>query len=135
MSNAIKRGRYRGMWQVVEYNSGIYTCALLVICVAWISFPYAQPVVERMVVVGLAVPLLFWLCSSLLVSHYVYDCSPLYDLNWVRRELPKAPQRWINVHAGVDETSQLLAQLFPPADGGILDIPDPWQMTEPRILR
>jgi SAM-dependent methyltransferase len=123
------------MWQVVQYNCGIYTCALLVICGAWISFPYAQPVVERIVVVGFAVPLLFWLCSSLLVSHYVYDCSPLYDLNWVGRELPKAPQRWINVHAGVDETSQLLAQLFPTAVGEILDVHDPEEMTEASIRR
>src|SRR4029453_3127345 len=135
MSDAIKRGRYRGMWQVVQYNCGIYTCALLVICGAWISFPYAQPVVERIVVVGFAVPLLFWLCSSLLVSHYVYDCSPLYDLNWVGRELPRPPQRWINVQAGVDETSQLLAQLFPTAVGEILDVHDPEEMTEASIRR
>jgi SAM-dependent methyltransferase len=123
------------MWQVVQYNCGIYTCALLIICAAWISFPYAQPVNERIVVVGFAVPLLFWLCSSLLVSHYVYDCSPLYDLNWVGRELPKAPQRWINVHAGVDETSHLLAQLFPTAVGEILDVHDPEEMTEASIRR
>jgi SAM-dependent methyltransferase len=120
---------------VVQYNCGIYACALLVICAAWISFPYAQPVVERIVVVGFAVPLVFWLCASLLVSHYVYDCSPLYDLNWVGRELPKAPQRWINVHAGVDETSQLLAQLFPTAVGEILDVHDPEEMTEASIRR
>src|SRR5262247_3947398 len=135
MSNAIKRGRYRGMWQVVQYNSGIYTCAFLLICAAWISFPYVQRVVEQMAVVGLAVSLLFWLCSSLLVSHYVYDCSPLYDLNWVKRYLSKAPQRWINVHAGVDETSLRLAQLFPATVGKILDIHDPQKMTEASIRR
>ena len=123
------------MWQVVQYNSGIYTCAFLLICAAWISFSYAQPAAERIAVVGFAGPLLFWLCSSLLVSHYVYDRSPLYDLNWVRRELPKAPQRWINVHAGVDETSQLLAQMFPTAVGEILDIHDPEEMTEASIRR
>lgn len=123
------------MWQVVQYNSGMYTCAFLLICAAWISFPYAQPVVGRIVVVGFAVPLLFWLCSSLLVSHYVYDCSSLYDLNWVRRELPKPPQRWINVHAGVDETSRLLAQLFPTAVGETLDIHDREEMTEASIRR
>jgi len=123
------------MWQVVQYNSGMYTCAFLLICAAWISFSYAQPAAERIAVVGFAGPLLFWLFSSLLVSHYVYDRSPLYDLNWVRRELPKAPQRWINVHAGVDETSQLLAQLFPRAVGEILDIHDPEEMTEASIRR
>jgi SAM-dependent methyltransferase len=123
------------MWQVVQYNSGMYTCAFLLICAACLSFPYAQRVVERIAVVGFTVPLLFWLCSSLLVSHYVYDCSPLYDLNWVRRELTKAPQRWINVHAGVDETSQLLAQLFPTAVGEMLDIHDHEEMTEASIRR
>jgi len=135
MSDAIKRGRYRGMWQVVQYNSGVYICALFIICVACLSFPYAKPLAERMVVVVIAVPMLFWLCSSVMVSHYVYDRSPLYDLNWVKRDLSKAPRRWINVHAGVDETSLLLVQLFPLALGEILDIHDPEKMTEASIRR
>jgi len=79
------------MWQVVQYNSGIYACALVIICAAWLFIPHTQPVVERMVVAGIATALLFWVCSSLLVSHYVYDCSPLYDLNWVKRYLSKVP--------------------------------------------
>jgi len=135
MSDANKRERYRGMWQVVKYNSGSYAWALLVICAAWISFPYAKPLPERMAVVGIAAPFVFWLFSSILVSHYVYDFSPLYDLNWLRRELSKEPQRWINVHAGVDETSLRLAQLFPTAAGEILDVHDPQEMTEASIGR
>jgi SAM-dependent methyltransferase len=123
------------MWQVMQYNSGVYTCALSIICAVCISFSYAQAVAERMIVLGIAVPLVFWLCSSLLVSHYVYDCSPLYDLNWVKRDLSKAPRRWINVHGGVDETSLLLSQLFPSAVGEVLDIHDPEEMTEASIRR
>jgi SAM-dependent methyltransferase len=135
MSDVTKRGRCGGMWQVVQYNSGIYSCALFIICAIWLSFPYVKPVTARMVVAGIAVSSLFWLCSSLLVSHYVYDCSSLYDLDWVRRDLSKMPQRWINVHAGVDETSLRLAQLFPTAVGEILDIHDPQEMTEASIRR
>ena len=135
MTDGIQRSRYRGMWQVVQYNSGIYACALVIICAAWLFIPLTQPVVERMVMTGIATALLFWLCSSLLVSHYVYDCSPLYDLNWVKRYLSKVPQRWINVHAGVDETSLRLAQLFPATVGEILDIHDPQEMTEASIRR
>src|SRR5258708_22438754 len=76
---------------------------------------------------------LFWLGSSLLVSHYIYDRFPLYDLSWLARSLSRAPRRWVNIHAGLDETSHLLATLFPSAEGKVLDIYDPREMTEPSI--
>jgi len=122
------------MCQILHYNIALYACALFGICVAWLFFPYAQPI-ERTVLVGIGAPSLFWVFASLVVSHYVYDCSSLYDLNWLRRDLSKVPQRWINLHAGVDETSRLLSQLFPTASGEILDIHDPQEMTERSIRR
>ena len=78
-------------------------------------------------------PALFWLASSLLVSHYVYDRFPLYDLNWVCSVLSRAPRRWINIHCGLDETSALLAEIFPDATSQVVDIFDPRVMTEASI--
>jgi ubiquinone/menaquinone biosynthesis C-methylase UbiE len=39
----------------------------------------------------------------------------------------------VNIHAGLDETSHLLLALFPSAEGKVLDIYDPREMTEPSI--
>jgi hypothetical protein len=78
-------------------------------------------------------PALFWLASSLLVSHYVYDLFPLYDLNWVCSVLSRAPQRWINIHCGLDKTSALLAAIFPDAACQVVDIFNPLAMTETSI--
>jgi SAM-dependent methyltransferase len=71
--------------------------------------------------------------SSLLVSHYVYDRFPLYNLNWISRALSRTPRRWINIHCGLDETSGMLAAIFPEATGQVVDIFDPGVMTETSI--
>jgi SAM-dependent methyltransferase len=78
---------------------------------------------------------IFWTCSSLLVSHYIYDRSGLYDLYWLEACLSGPPASWINIHSGVDETSLGIAALFPGSDGQTLDIYDPREMTEPSIER
>ena len=80
-----------------------------------------------------ASPALWWTCSSLAVSYYVYDRSSLYGLNWLNSCLSRPPRRWVNIHAGLDETSHRLAVLFPAAEGRVLDIYDPTEMTEPSI--
>jgi SAM-dependent methyltransferase len=81
------------------------------------------------------VPALFWLATSLLVSHYIYDCSALYDLNWITRTLAQPPARWINIHCGLDETSALLEEIFPDVAREIVDIFNPHVMTEASIHR
>ena len=73
--------------------------------------------------------------ASLAVSHYIYDRSALYDFRWMRERLPRAPRNWVNIHSGLDQTSQILRSVFPNSDGQILDIYDPTEMTEPSIAR
>jgi SAM-dependent methyltransferase len=96
----------------------------------------AVPFLPRMLRIGLLIgvaPALFWMVSSLLVSHYVYDRFPLYDLSWITPTLSRMPSRWLNIHCGFDETSSLLADLFPGAAFDVADIFDPRIMTEPSI--
>lgn len=47
--------------------------------------------------------------------------------------LPVPPRQWVNIHAGLDETSGLLAALFPMAEGRVVDIHDAAEMTETSI--
>jgi ubiquinone/menaquinone biosynthesis C-methylase UbiE len=56
-------------------------------------------------------------------------------LRWLARALSNLPRRWVNIHAGLDETTQLLSALFPSATGKALDIYDPREMTEPSIAQ
>jgi ubiquinone/menaquinone biosynthesis C-methylase UbiE len=100
--------------------------------VALLALPFLPSLGRTLLLVGTA-PALFWLASSLLVSHYVYDCFPLYDLNWVGSVLSRTPRRWINIHCGLDETTALLAAIFPDAASQVVDIFDPQGMTETSI--
>lgn len=70
---------------------------------------------------------------SLLVSWYVYDWSELYRLEWMP-EVP-AGANIVNIHAGFDETSALLADKYPAADLRVLDFYDPQLHTEVSIKR
>ncbi len=77
----------------------------------------------------------FWAISSLLVSYYVYDRSPLYEWTWLSALLNRAPRSWVNIHAGLDQTSESLARIFPANKQRILDIYTPLEMSEPSIQR
>jgi len=80
-----------------------------------------------------AAPAAFWLLSSLAVSWWVYDRSPLGGYGWLPGRLGVRPARWINLHAGVDAAGGLLPALFPGAEGRSFDIFDAREMTEPSI--
>ena len=127
-----ERGRYQGMVQILQYNRRFYGSAVAAVVLALFIVPRVPPT-WRILLLSAATPTLFWLCSSLLVSHYIYDRFPLYDLSWLALSLSKAPGRWVNIHAGLDETSDLLTALFPSSEGKVLDIFDSREMTEPSI--
>jgi SAM-dependent methyltransferase len=127
-----ERGRYQGMIQILQYNRRFYGSAVSAVVLA-LLIALRVPPMWRVLLLSAAAPTLFWLCSSLLVSHYVYDRFPLYDMSWLARTLSQPPRRWVNIHAGLDETSSLLAALFPSAEGKVLDIYDPREMTERSI--
>jgi SAM-dependent methyltransferase len=103
-----------------------------VVAVALLAAPFLPRLLRVGLLIGVA-PALFWMVSSLLVSHFIYDRFPLYDLSWITRALSRVPNRWLNIHCGFDETSRLLADLFPGAAFDVADIFDPRFMTEPSI--
>ena len=134
MSATAVRTPYRGVLQILHFNWPQYAGAAVVILAALILFPFLQ-VMWRAAVLLALVPATFWLLSSLVVSHYIYDRFPLYDLSWIARSLSKRPAQWINIHCGLDETSDLLSALFPEAPGQVVNIYDPATMTEGSIAK
>lgn len=132
MSTVSIRRPYQGVLQILEFNRRRYLVALICVGLALAAFPHLPPV-GRVGLLMFAAPAFFWMASSLAVSHYVYDCFPLYDLRWIPGALSLTPRRWINIHCGFDESSHLLAAIFPNAAGQTVDIFDPRVMTEPSI--
>ena len=121
---AIARAPLQGVRQVLRWNRRQYFAAALAVAVAaLVPYPFRL----------LGLPALFWTLSSLSVSWLVYDRSPLFRLGWLDACLPEPPRTWIHLHAGLDETSHLLAARFPHSRARVLDIFDPREMTEPSI--
>jgi SAM-dependent methyltransferase len=132
MNSTPARKPYQGLVQILQFNRRSYLGAALGVGVAMLALPFLQPI-WRVVLLLAVAPAIFWMASSLIVSHYVYDLFPLYDLTWISRILPRPPRRWINIHCGFDETSDLLAAIFPEAVSQVVDIYDPQVMTEASI--
>jgi SAM-dependent methyltransferase len=132
MNTNSSRRPYQGVLQILQFNWRSYVATVGGVSVALLALPFL-PVPGRTVLLLGTAPALFWLASSLLVSHYVYDRFPLYDLNWVCSVLSRAPRRWISIHCGLDETSALLVAIFPDAASQVVDIFDPLAMTETSI--
>jgi SAM-dependent methyltransferase len=129
---AATRSPYQGMFQILRFNHRYYAITLAAVTIAFVLAALI-PAPWRALLIAATFPALFWTCSSLLVSHYVYDRSPLYNLKWLADQLTLPPKRWVNIHAGLDETTHLLTALFPSTEGGALDIYDPLEMTERSI--
>lgn len=132
MKTVPSRRPYQGVVQILQFNWRFYVTTVVMVGAAFLAVPFLSRTGRTVVLIGSA-PALFWLASSLLVSHYVYDRFPLYDLNWIRSALFRSPRRWINIHCGLDETSALLAAIFPDAACQVVDLFDPLVMTETSI--
>ena len=129
-------GGYRGVWQIFLYNWHFYAAALFVdFSAAFLLIRIAQRPEYRVALYLIATVTTFLVLSSLLVSHYVYDRSPLLRWQWLGDVLGSGAGNWANIHAGLDQSSESLVRLFPSEHPRILDIYTPSEMSEPSILR
>ena len=126
----------RGLRQIVRLNWPFYAVAAMV--------AIAGPLLERRLplpewariafLAGIAI-VAAWLLASLVASWIVYDRSRLMQWDWVLQALGFDPASWINLHAGLDESTPALSTIFKDAPGRVFDIYDPAEMTEPSIAR
>ena len=126
------RKPFQGVWNVVRFNRHFYVyaalaCVFLMVVALFIPAPF-----HRLAYVGLAA-ILLPLLVSLAVTYYVYDRSGLYQLPWLDEY--QAPGKVLNINAGFDETSALLADKFPAATLSVCDFYDAKQHTELSIKR
>jgi SAM-dependent methyltransferase len=116
--------------QIFAYNRTFYLGAFAALACVLVMAGWLPPL-PRAIAILFLIAATFWTLASLAVSHWVYDRSPLYSLNW----LVLRPRKWLNVHAGLDEMTDLLKTKFPAANYRVFDIFDPAEMTEPSIAR
>jgi hypothetical protein len=109
--------------------------AIVVTVVLALCLRFTVPPILKLVLYPTAALALFWMMSSLLVSHYVYDRSRLYRWDWLVPLFEKPPVHWANIHAGLDQTTDALERLFPDSARKVLDIYNASRMTEPSIKR
>ncbi len=130
------RGQFDGVLQIVRYNWTLYGVAVLVstLVVFLVDVVHPPAALAGLLMLG-ALAAVFWLALSLAVSHYVYDRSDLYRWEWIRERVAPSPRHVVNIHAGLDETSLALQEMYPAAEVTILDVYDPAEMPEPSIAR
>jgi SAM-dependent methyltransferase len=131
-----RRGPFHGTLQIFRYNWTSYlfgALGCLVVLGLLLLRPWSAPIRWLLVAGGACAG--FWLVSSLVVSYWVYDRSPLYRWDWIPDLFPTPPERWANLHVGLDETTPSLTRLFPGTSPTVLDLYDPIEMTEPSIRR
>ena len=124
------RSKYQGAAEIFNYNRGFYVSTLAA-AIAGFGFSFLlPPPLRTFLAVGLTVAVL-WIGVSLAVSHWVYDRSPLYSLRWMELK----PDQWVNIHAGLDQMSVLLANKLPGSHHHVFDVFDKAEMTEASIER
>lgn len=127
----MSRTRFQGLCNVVRFNWDMYLKAGLVLLAVFL-LPWPQSL-RFWVYLG-AAGAVYFLLSSLLASHLIYDLSDLYRWRWLRQRI-SPPARLVNIHSGFDETTPQLQFLFPECQVTALDFYDPEIMTEPSIAR
>ena len=126
----------RGVRQIVRFNWPFYVIALVVVVTAPLVIGRLPlPAAARRLLDGATGLAAVWVVASLAASWIVYDRSPLMRWSWIRQALGFQPDAWINIHAGLDESTPALRALFRGARGRVFDIFDPAEMTEPSIAR
>ncbi len=132
----VARSKYAGVAGILQYNAHYYVASLCILIGAGtlLGLRHLPRAVES-ILIGAAGVTAFWSVSSLIASYYVYDYAGVTRWNWIPAAISCPRQRWLNIHAGLDESTQKLSELFPNTQCTVIDIYDPLEMTEPSIAR
>lgn len=122
----------QGVCNIIRFNWHFYVLAIvavsLMLTFAWFVESPADPYIYVAALLIMDVILV-----SLVTSCLIYDFSGLYKLKWIAATGKEA--LILNIHAGFDETSELLAQKFKHSKLVVIDFYNPTQHTEPSIRR
>lgn len=124
----------QGITNIVRFNWHFYVGAAGAIGLLLLAHAFAGAITAPFILLAIGLALA-GTTVSLAVSYYVYDRSGLYELDWLKELTLPPGARVVNIHAGFDETSALLARRYPSAHLQVLDFYNPEQHTEVSIKR
>jgi SAM-dependent methyltransferase len=126
----------RGVRQIVRFNWPFYVVATIAVVISTLAIGRMPlDAGARLALYGATGLSALWIVNSLVASWIVYDRSRLMRWDWIRQALGFEPDAWINIHAGLDESTPAVRALFSRARGRVFDIFDPGEMTERSIAR
>ncbi|HCX22894.1 MAG: methyltransferase [Flammeovirgaceae bacterium] len=130
----IKRSPFQGVSNVIRFNWHFYVIAAIGILILFLSSQYLSKDWEWLAFASSSLITLTMLVS-LMVTYYVYDFSELYELKWLDEISSIGKAKVLNINAGFDETSSIIATKFKDSELHICDFYDPRRHTEISIKR
>lgn len=128
--------RFEGMLQILRFNWMQYTAGALTVCLATLVVAtVAMPAWVSVMMIGGTAMAVFWLVASLVVSHWIYDRSSVFDVRWVSDVIVTPVQRYANIHFGFDTGTEPARAGFPDAVGTTWDVFDHDATRERSLLR
>jgi ubiquinone/menaquinone biosynthesis C-methylase UbiE len=128
------RSPFQGVLNIIRFNWHFYVLAIIGVSLMMASIAYFPPFAGALMLI-LSFVIVVTIVVSLFVSHFVYDRSDLYEMNWATLSNLTNGQRILNVHAGFDEVTPILQSKFPSSSLEIFDFYDPLKHTEVSIKR
>lgn len=128
----IIRKPFTGITNIVRFNWHFYLLALFAIIVGSIA-SFQINGWWKLLCWAFVIGTVCMLIVSMFVSFYIYDCTQLYDFNWIKDS--RSTGSVVNIHSGFDESSALLRERFPNADFIVWDFYNPEKHTESSIKR
>lgn len=119
------RKPFQGLSNIVRFNWHYYILSLFFILFLFIIRPNISSYTIDILIAFIIIINL----TSLLASYYIYDLSSLSSLSWLD-DLSISKNTIINIHAGFDDSSELINQKYPNAKLIVLDFFDPKKHTE-----
>lgn len=127
----LNRKPLQGVLNIIRFNWHLYVMAIVFLVGLLIIknyFPNNIRLLFDISIIGIGITIF----TSLLTSFYIYDVSDLYQFKWIKMN---GANKILNIHAGFDETSDLLAKKIPNAEIVICDFYNSKIHTEISIKR
>ncbi len=130
----LKRRPFQGIFNIIRFNRHYYLLMGLILAGMYYFMNHSPAGFNRVwkfiILLGLGTMVL-----SLVVSYFIYDYSSFYSLDWTNELQIQPGMRIANIHAGFDETSEIMASRFPGTAFFVYDFYDPEKHTELSIKR
>ncbi len=115
------RKPFQGVTNIIRFNWHFYLFSIAVTLVVFLLGSFLKggyQLIVNLICIGIIVTTII----SLLVSYYIYDLSDLYQFNWLKELNITVNSHLVNINAGFDETSVLLANKFPGVSLTVFDL-------------